>query len=98
MTTEYTPNEQFQAGAKVWLAYAYLVDLEEFASGDVNRFGRMVDGRGVSVANPAMWLKYIAGIAANPVVNRCYADKMDKLIKRLALAGYELPEQELVAP
>jgi hypothetical protein len=87
----YSPNEQFQASAKVWLARIYVQDLEEFATGDVNRFSRMVDGKGVAIASPAMWLEHIAGIADNPVVRCFYADKMTALLERLTKAGYKLP-------
>lgn len=93
MDAQYTPNEQFQAGAKVWLAYAYTTDLLEFAAGDVNRFSRMVNGRGVAVASPAMWLQYLANIANSPVVQHFYADKINDYITRLQAAGYQLPTQ-----
>ena len=87
----FSDNERGQASAKVWLARIYVQDLEEFATGDVNRFSRMVDGKGVAIASPARWLEHIAGIADNPVVRCFYADKMQALIERVTKAGYRLP-------
>lgn len=90
----FSENERLQASAKIWLASAYVKDLIEYHKGDVNRFGRMVDGRGVSVASPAMWLGKLANIAANPAVKHFYADSINSLIKQVTLAGFKLPESE----
>lgn len=91
----FSENERMQASAKIWLATAYVKDLEEFARGDLNRFGRMVDGRGASVASPTMWLKHLANIASNPAVKHFYASNMTDLIARVTRAGFELPKDDL---
>lgn len=93
MNVTCTENERLQASAKLWLARSYTNDLVEFAAGDVNRFGRMVDGKGVSVASPAMWLGKIARISADAVVTAFFADRMNECIARLKAAGFQLPTQ-----
>lgn len=91
----FSENERLQASAKIWLAAAYVKDLEEFAKGDQNRFGRMVDSKGVAIASPAMWLKNLANIASNPAVKHFYATNMTDLVARVTRAGFELPEDNL---
>lgn len=90
----FSENERGQASAKMWLANSYVKDLIEFKKGDVNRFGRMVDGRGVSVASPALWMSKLANIAQNPAVKHFYADSINDLVNRAVRLGFELPQQE----
>lgn len=54
-----TQAEVSIARIRLWLVRAYLKDLQAFYGGDVNRFGRMVDGKGGGLGSADKWVGYI---------------------------------------
>ena len=46
----------------------YLNDLKEFANGDVNRFGRMVDGRGGGSGSESGWREKVKQLLSNKAI------------------------------
>ena len=50
------------ARIRLWLLKAYITDLEAFRDGDVNRFGRMVGGRGEGLGSAEKWTAFIVAL------------------------------------
>lgn len=89
----YTESDRLCSCAKMWLARMYVNDIAEFATGDQNRFGRMVDGKGAGCGSLEKWLANLANIAANPVVKHFHNETLNELLKVLTGLGYALPTE-----
>lgn len=74
---------------------AYLSDLEKFAAGDVNRFGRMVDGRGAGLGSAERWRGFVLAILSDPVViHGADPDRLSRCVERARRLGIDLQTKE----
>ena len=74
------------------LTSGYLADLEAQKAGDVNRFARMVDGRGRQIGSEDLWREFIAGALTDEEVAVAYPEWVDGLRRRATAVGMDIPE------
>ena len=72
---------------KLYMANVYLRDIEELKAGDVNRFGRMVDGRGYGLGSEPGWKEKIADILTCSETSAMYPTEYAAILDRSAKLG-----------
>ena len=75
--------EQLIARCRLWLLKAYVTDLEEYQSGDVNRFGRMVGGGGVSLGSETAWRVMVKALLADELLAQHCAEQLADCAQRV---------------
>ncbi|TXH50135.1 MAG: hypothetical protein E6Q97_21040 [Desulfurellales bacterium] len=79
--------EQMTARCRAWLLNAYLVDLEEYQAGDVNRFGRMVGSGSISLGSEAGWRAMVKALLVDELLAQHCAGQLAGFVERAKLAG-----------
>ena len=91
-------NAYYVASSKLWLARLYLHDLTEYQSGDSNRFGRMVDGKGNSCGSERLWLAHLQTILVRPDVRQFFAAEASAVHCALIALGYHQFKEQPPCP
>ncbi|MEZ4684161.1 MAG: hypothetical protein R2932_59120 [Caldilineaceae bacterium] len=72
------------------LARQKLQDIKTWRTGDDNRFGRMVDGRGKQLGDLNLWLEHINNTLARPEVWQYQPGAAKRIARELTVMGYQV--------
>lgn len=75
--------QMYMAKIKKWLILAHLHDLTELKRGDLNRFGRMVDGRGSGLGSAGKAADSIKSLLEDSDVKAFYPELENFVNERL---------------
>lgn len=86
-----TPRAELSfARIRLWLLNIYISDLEAFLAGDVNRFGRMVDGKGGGLGSEFAWRSNVKRLLADDLISNYCAKSLMDSARRAKLIGIEV--------
>lgn len=83
-------SERIAARIKLWCLNAYVKDLEAFAAGDVNRFGRMVGSGGTALGSDTAWRGNVSRLAGNEAIRAHCGNDLAALMPRIEALGIEV--------
>ena len=87
----YRTADAYVASMRLQMAAEYIRDLELFAAGDVNRFGRMVDAKGAGLGSDARWRAHVADIITDGRVALFIpGDILRAMVARAVAVGVQL--------